>query len=159
MSNDLVQADTTIVTAPVEETSDFSPPQAAALDALLSGKTATDAAAAAGVSRRTVYNWLHKDFRFQAALNRRHRDLRQAIGCRVEQMAADATDCVARAVRDGNVKAAMEILKSLRLLVPPTIGSDDELLLQIEQKERTRERDTKIALAGFRDMPLLTGKK
>jgi hypothetical protein len=60
MSADLVQANTTVAATPVDaETPELSPTQAAAPDALLSGKTATDAAAAAGVSRRTVYNWLH----------------------------------------------------------------------------------------------------
>jgi AcrR family transcriptional regulator len=159
MSTDLVQANTILATVPVEETPELSPAQTAAVDALLSGKTATDAAAAAGVSRRTVYNWFRKDFRFQAALNRSRRDLQQAIGCRVEQIAADAAECVARAVREGNVKAAMEILKGLNMLAPQTVGSDDELLLQIEQEERLEKRDTKIALAGLRNRMLLAGER
>ncbi len=49
MSNDIVQANTAINTVPAGEAPEMPPTQIAALDALLSGKTATDAAAAAGL--------------------------------------------------------------------------------------------------------------
>ena len=42
MKTDLVQADTTLKTVPAEAASELPPAQIAALDALLSGKTATD---------------------------------------------------------------------------------------------------------------------
>ncbi len=95
---------------PVDETPELPAPQIAALDALLSGKSVTDAAAAAGISRRMLYYWLRDNCRFQAALNRGRREMRQAVSSRVEQIAADAAECVARAVREGNVHAAMQIL-------------------------------------------------
>ena len=156
MGTNLVQADTTLTTVPVEETSDLVPAQTAALDALLSGKSATAAAAVAGIGRRTLYNWLKTDFHFQAALNRGRREMQQAVGYRVEQIAADAAECVAQAVRNGNVKAAMDILKGLKLLAPRKIGSEDELLLAIEQEERLEKRDSQIALAGLQHRKLLS---
>ncbi len=58
MNTDLVPANTTLATVPAEEAADFSPAQVAVLESLLAGKTATDAAAAAGIGRRTLYNWL-----------------------------------------------------------------------------------------------------
>ena len=78
MSTDLVQANTTLTTVPVEETPELPAPQVAALDALLSGKSIIDAAAAAGVSRRTVYTWQRDNCRFQAALNQGRRDLHRS---------------------------------------------------------------------------------
>ena len=147
MNTDLVQANTTLKTTPVEEPAEFSPAQIAAMEALLAGKTATDAAAGAGVNRRTLYNWLKTDFRFQAAVNRGRRELQQAVACRIGQLAADAAECVAGAVRKGDVKAALEILRRTNAFAAPKIGSDDELVLQIEQVEKQEKRDTQIALA------------
>ncbi len=82
MSTDIVQADTTITTIPAGEAAEMPPAQITALDALLSGKTATEAAAVAGVARSTLYKWLAKDYRFRAAVNRGRRDMRQAVACR-----------------------------------------------------------------------------
>lgn len=147
MSTDLVQANSTHATIPAESGSDLSATQIAVLDALLSGKTATDAAAAAGIGRRTLYDWLRKDFRFQAALNRGRRDLQQAVACRVEQLAAEATECVAQAVRNGDVKAALEILKRANVFTAAKVGSDDERVLQFEQEEREEDRKTRLGLA------------
>jgi hypothetical protein len=163
MPTDLIEANTTLTTVPVEqqieESSGLPTTQIAALDALLSGKSITDAADAAGVSRRTIYTWVRENCRFQAALNRGRREMRQAVSSRVEQIAADAAECVARAVREGNVNAAMQILKSLNFLTPTKIGNDDEVLLQIEQDERQEKRETQIALAGLQSRLLLSGRK
>jgi hypothetical protein len=138
---------------------ELPPPQIAALDALLAGNTVTDAAAAAGIGRTTIYKWLNGDCRFQAALNRGRRELQQAVAHRVDRLAADAADCVAQAVRQGNVKAAMEILKSLKVLAPRKIGSDDEVLLEIDRHEQLHKRDTQIVLSGVYDKPRLSDSR
>ena len=149
MSTDLIQANTTLKTTPAQETAELPPAQIAAIDALLSSKTATDAAAAAGISRRTLQLWRQRDFRFQAALNRGRRELQQAVSCRMEQLAADAAECVAAAVRKGDVKAALEILRRTNMLAPAKIGSDDELMLEAEQAERDEKRENKFVLSGL----------
>ena len=95
---------------------DFFPPQIAALEALLAGSNVTDAAAAAGVDRSTLHNWRRKNFAFQAALNAGRYDLRQAIAHRLERLANNATECVDKAVRGGDVKAALEIVKRLNVV-------------------------------------------
>jgi hypothetical protein len=147
MSTGLVQANTTITTTPVAEAPEMPPAQIAALDALLSGKTAADAATAAGISRSTLYNWLGKDFRFQAALNRGRRDLRQAVACRADQLASEAAECVARALRDGDVKAALEIIKRSNIFTASRIGSDDETELRQEDEKRRVDREAALALS------------
>ncbi len=133
--------------APPEE---LSATQITALAGLLAGKSVVDAAEAAGVGRTTIYKWLRNDFAFQAAVNRGRRGLRQSVALRVEQLAADAAECVAQAVRNGNVKAAMEILRRTDMLAPPKIGSDDEEQLAIEHQEQMEKRADRVALAGLR---------
>ena len=147
MSTDLVQANTTITATPVAEAPELPAAQFAALDALLSGRTATDAASAAGVSRTTLYNWLGKDYRFQAALNRGRRDLRQAVACRADQLASEAAECVVQAVRKGDVRAALEILKRANIFAASRIGSDDEAVLRHEDEKRQVDREAELALS------------
>ena len=144
MSTDLVQAKTATTAIPAADAPEMPAAQIAALDALLTGKTATDAAAAAGISRSTLYNWMGKDFRFQAALNRGRRDMRQAVACRADQLAAE---CVAQAVRNGDVKAALEILRRANIFAASRIGSDDEAVLRHENEKRQVDRDAELALS------------
>ncbi len=115
---------------------ELSTQQIAALDALLAGSSATDAAAAAGVDRRTLYNWLRKNFAFQAALNRGRKELRRAVVQRLERLANNATECVDKAVREGNLKAALEIVKRLELFSGKFLGSDDATELELDEQER-----------------------
>ena len=147
MSTELAQTNTTITTVSAGDAAEMPPAQIAALDAFLSGKTATDAAAAAGVSRTTLYNWLGKDYRFQAALNRGRRDLRQAVACRADQLASEAAECVVQAVRKGDVRAALEILKRANIFAASRIGSDDEAVLRHEDEKRQVDREAELALS------------
>jgi hypothetical protein len=149
MNTNLAPANTAVTAVPVDETTNLTSAQIAVLDGLLAGKTATDAAAAAGVGRRTLYNWLRHDFTFQAALNRGRRECQQAVACRIEQIAADAAECVAGAVRNGDVKTALEILKQTGALAPAKIGSDDELTLQVQEQLKNDQRDRGLAMADL----------
>ena len=74
---------------------ELTPKQLIALDALLSGKRASDAAEAAGVSATSVYRWLNTDEAFAAAmrafeatalqdLGRKLGTLGQAVGVALE---------------------------------------------------------------------------
>jgi len=147
MSTDLTRANTNLTTVPAGDAAEMPATQITALGALLSGKTAGDAAAAAGISRSTLYNWLGKDYRFQAALNRGRRDMRQAVACRAEQLASDAAECVAGAVREGDVKAALEIVKRANIFAASKIGSDDETVLRYEDEKRRVDREAELAFA------------
>ncbi len=147
MSTDSVRTNANSAAVPAGDAAEMPAVQLAALEALLSGKTARDAATAAGISRSTLYNWLGKDFRFQAALNRGRREMRQAVACRADQLASEAAECVARAVREGDVKAALEILKRVNVFAASKIGSDDETVLRYEDEKRRVDRDTELAFA------------
>ncbi len=118
--------------------------QIAALDALLNGSSVTDAAAAAGVDRSSVHNWLRKNFAFQAALNRGRKDMRQAIVHRLERLANNATECVDKAVREGNVKVALEVVKRVNVF-SRFCGSDDPAELEIADDERCLDQREKAS--------------
>jgi hypothetical protein len=81
---------------------------------------------------------------FQAALNRGRRDLRQAIVHRLERLANDATECVGKAVRDGDVKAALEIVKRLDVFAGRHLGSDDLAELQVEKAEHRQDLEIRM---------------
>jgi transposase-like protein len=139
-SNEIVPAVApTVVTAAQIAPRDLPLPQITALEALLAGSSVTDAAAAAGVDRSTLHNWLRKNIAFQAALNAGRKDLRRAIAHRLERLANDATECVGKAVREGDVKAALEIVKRLDVFAPRYLGSDDPDELAVDEAERQQQ--------------------
>jgi hypothetical protein len=112
----------------------ISPAQEAAVEAMLAGKTVTEAALAGGVSRASVHRWLKEDFAFQAELNRGRREIRRAAFGTLERIATKAAGCLEKALDEGDVKAALEVLKRLQLLAPSRIGSDDPAELAEEAK-------------------------
>ena len=125
----------------------LSPAQFRAVEALLAGKTITAAASAGGVDRGTVHRWLKDDFAFQAELNRARREMRGAAFGNLERLAVKAGDCLEKALDQGDVRAALEVLKRLKLFTPPRIGSEDpeELAaeVEVEAAERKAHRDAR----------------
>ncbi len=123
------------------------PVQLQVLDSLLQGETIVSAAHTAGVDRTTVHRWLARDFAFQAALNHRRHELRVALVDRLAQLAAAAVDVVEQALRDGDARVGLAVLKGTGLLsgalVP--IGSRDPKALQEESAMRDRDRELEAA--------------
>lgn len=97
-----------------EET--LSEAQLAALSALTSGATVTDAASDAGVDRTTVHRWLRDDALFKAAWNRVRRDREREALARIEQIAIGALDAVEQAVSAGETRVALAVLRGSGLL-------------------------------------------
>ena len=77
-----------------------------------------------GVDRSRLHNWLRKNLAFQAAFNAGRKNLRQVIAHRLERLANDATECVGKAVREGDAKAAWRS-SSGWTFAPCYLGSDD----------------------------------
>jgi hypothetical protein len=119
----------------------LSPGQLLALAAIMAGESLTEAAAAAGVDRRTIYRWLNEDADFRAAYNRGRRELRREVENHLLRVARMAVETVQRAVTDGNVIASLAVLRGTGLLsgAAPAIGSEDADELR-EQDRRDRER-------------------
>jgi hypothetical protein len=115
----------------------LSPAQVKVLAELLTGKTITAAAAAAGVERVTVHRWLREDFAFQAAWNRDRQELHREAYARLERLAAKAVDCLEKAIDGGDVKAALVVAKGMGFLAPKTLESDDAEVLATQADRKT----------------------
>ena len=75
------------------ESGDLTPAQHRALAVLLRGGTQEQAGQAAGVTARTVRNWLTEEA-FSATLALERRALWGQTLCQVQQAAAEAVDCL-----------------------------------------------------------------
>jgi hypothetical protein len=90
-----------------------------ALEELMAGKTYTEAAAAAGVNRRTLYRWVNHDADFQSAMETWRARAARIAEDRLTQGANDAAaTLVAAASKD--FRAAALLLKGRGLLPGPT---------------------------------------
>ena len=120
----------------------LSPAQVKVLAELLTGKTITAAASAAGVERVTVHRWLREDFAFQAAWNRDRQELHREAFARLERLAVKAVDCLEKAIDGGDVKAALIVAKGMGILSPQGVGSNDagELAAEAKKGSQTKGR-------------------
>lgn len=104
----------------------LGPRQRAAFETLIWCHSHARAAEAAGVNRRTVYNWIHHDPAFKAALAVTSRCAAEEARAQLTRAAADAAAALARAATHGNIQAALGLLKGLGLLnakLPPSNNS------------------------------------
>ena len=102
--------------AELQETAEaLSPIQELALVALVAGGRVTETAAELGIGRSTLHRWLRDPY-FEAAYNRARRELRETVELRLLTAAEKAAETVAKAIEDGDPKAAVELLKGLGLL-------------------------------------------
>lgn len=112
--------------------------QVVALESLLRGATATEAARVAGVDRRTIFRWLRTDFQFQAAVNRGRRELREAAMMRLERLTDSAVTALERALGQGDSRLALVVLRGLGFLNGVAgIGSEDPDALAQEARSRS----------------------
>ncbi len=119
------------------------PAQLQVLGHLLAGETVTAAAGAGGVDRSTVHRWLKVDFAFQAALNQGKRELRDAAQSLLNKSATKAAETVAHAVDQGDLKAALVLLKGLGILSGSgaAFGPDDSDVLRQESEVAQEEAE------------------
>jgi hypothetical protein len=130
----------------------LSPTQTAALAELLAGRTVTDAAKAVGVGRETLHRWLKSDYVFRAQWNQSRRELLTALQHRLLSLAEKAAECIARAIDQGDAKAALALLRALPSATP-SIGSEDAAELaenaRIWEDEKQSRLERRRILAGF----------
>ncbi len=103
-----------------------------AIDLLIQGKPDHEVAAAVGVVRETVTRWRHENPYFVAELNRQRKALWGTAHERLRGLVHKAVDILEKALEEGDLKAAVAVLKAVRLYgtVPPPSGPEDpELVL------------------------------
>lgn len=124
----------------------LSPAQLQVLQGLLSGESVTAAARMGKVSRETVHRWLRADFGFQAAFNQGRREILEEIQDGLLMTARDAAGQVAAAVKSGDVKVALAVLKGVGAFSgrSPQFGSGDPGKLEREADLEVQEEDAKL---------------
>src|SRR3954452_2399171 len=132
----------------VQPAQELEPAQVLALDALLSGKSVTAAAAAAGVSRQTLHRWLRGDPAMIAALNAGRLELLQVTRGRLLKLGDKAVEVVEQTLGDTSYhakalrfRAALEVLRMLGVNKPEPVGTidADDLADDLKAQESTRE--------------------
>jgi hypothetical protein len=124
-----------------------SVPQEKAIAALAIGRSAIEAAVEAGVSRRTLHRWMREDAAFIAAYNAWRRDATQSARGRMMALTNDAVDALAAAVRKGDGRLALQLLKSLGVAAtepegpvdPKTVARERELKRLKEESEMMKK--------------------
>jgi len=99
--------------------------QQTALELLVTGKSITETARSAGVSRTTLYHWLRHDPVFQAAYNQWHDQLEESCRSRLMTLTDKATDAIEKALENGDSRAALQLLKGMGLIGQRKIGPTD----------------------------------
>jgi len=94
-----------------------------AIDLLVTGKSDQEVADKVGVNRVTVTSWRLYDPYFQAELNRRRKETWGASVDRMRALLPKAFDVLEQAINNGDVKAALELIKMAGL----DMGKDSSL--------------------------------
>ncbi len=82
-----------------------------AIDLFVLGKNDREVAEVIGANRSTVNQWKNHNPVFQAELNRRRKDIWEMATDEMRSLLSDALKTVKEAVRQGDAKTALEILK------------------------------------------------
>lgn len=100
--------------------------QQIALNCLWAGQSVTEAAEAANIDRSTVYRWLREDYDFRAANNRGQREVQLAVPNLITGIIEPAIQVVRAAIQQGDVRAALAVLKGAGLGNSLAISANDE---------------------------------
>lgn len=103
-----------------QEAAQLRATQEPAMEALLAGRTITDAAAAAGVARETLSRWLNHDAAFISAYNQRRNDMWEYSADRLRRLSDRTVDALEELLghEDAGVrlKAVAAVHRALALL-------------------------------------------
>jgi hypothetical protein len=125
----------------------LSGPQEKALAALLGGSTVTAAADAAGVTRQTVSEWIHRDPAFIADLQNARATAWAVVEAKTEAAMVEAADVLVALLRDPDPR--VRLAAASRLLSPLFRHPDDRAMPRETTPEavtKDRERTRRQAL-------------
>ena len=107
-----------------------------AIDLLVTGLSDQAVAEGVGVARETVTRWRNGNVYFQAALNRRRQEVWRGHQDRLRSLVGAALDTLERALKEGDSKAAVAVLKGAghEAAGPPGGPTDPEAMLLAEAK-------------------------
>ena len=103
----------------------LSPAQENALAALVAGKTAVEAAEAAGVSRMTIYRWQHDNRAFMQAMNICRQQAHDAYARRMATLNEKALSVISMMLDKGDFRAAKLVVSFVKSQRDPDRESAD----------------------------------
>lgn len=119
------------------EASPLLPEQRQAIQLLLLGKTITEVSAILNKDRKTLYRW-RENPHFLAVYNELQGEMFIGIRGRLQSLTEKAVDVLQQHLEQGNLKAALELLKIINLYgnVPSSAAATDpELILKAQAEE------------------------
>jgi|GEM_PF-3549243 len=87
--------------------------QRKAMEWLCAGKTPTESADLAGVSRRTVYRWIKDDPQFRRAYDEWHMAMVETGRAKLAALTEIAVETIGNAIQNGDVKSAFRLLENM----------------------------------------------
>jgi len=124
--------------------------QRAALVAIASGQSFSEAARTAGISRQTLYEWRQSSPTFVAALNAWQSDARASAQNRLVGLTDLAVDAVSQSIQKGDVRIAWDLLRKLGLLSPTPPGPSDPAEIEEEAfAAKTKRESNRVAIQGL----------
>jgi len=136
-----------MVVPSLEAASALSPTQIHAIELIVSGKSVTETASLIDRSRSVMYLW-QKDPHFVAELNRQRNDLHNSAQSRLLALSRAALDVVEQRLAQGDLRAALGLLKLSGLQADETeypLPTDPHLIVKAQAED--------IALRNFYDQP------
>jgi hypothetical protein len=106
----------------VEKLEQLTPVQARAFESLSAGGTVASAAVAAGVTRRTIHNWMQPAHEFRQSFDRWKESMSENARTRLLILGHQAMTTIATAIKQGDVHAALTVVKGMGLLAAPPVG-------------------------------------
>jgi transposase-like protein len=129
----------------------LSSQQEAVVDLLGSGMNISEAAEKVGVTRQTVSEWVNRNPAFQAGLNRRRQELWAEASDKLRSLLSAALALLEQAVKEGNIRAAIAVLRSAGLEhLPPPEGATEPDEIETANKEAEAARANRALMATLR---------
>jgi hypothetical protein len=129
--------------------SQLSEAQEHVLVELTLGKSICAAAAAAGVHRSTVHRWIVDDPLFAAAYHGWQSESRSSAQARFMAMSDLAVDNICDALRKGDIRTSLLVVKAMGLLANVEPGSTDVRELELAKREREAAMRTREGMADI----------
>jgi hypothetical protein len=120
--------------------------QRTALLGLVAGKSFADAARTAGVTRQTLYDWRTRNPRFAAVFNAWQADAVASAQNGIVALLEDSVAAVGNAVRNGDTRTALEVMRRLGVLDAVKPGPTDPTLMERTIALDQRDRESKLDL-------------
>lgn len=118
-----------------------------AIQLLLSGTAVNQTAREVGVAERTLRRW-RTNPHFQAEFNRQRCQMYESAQLRLQGMTNKAIDVLAKALNDGNLRAAIELLKIVGIS-----SAASKIETETDPEQIVRRQAEKMAVEAFTAEP------